>query len=1013
MELDTTPVPIKAKVNPYNKMFKIDRTPSEPTIPRQVQQPASFRERGSEFDKHMSIKFKEIKRDYNFYQMSLTSLKKKIQNGTNSLQTWELLTEEYEKMYGKYERLANLMIKKITENASQLKIKEDKYRAIEDELRTQTNEFIDTQERLATFQDTFLDMYDVFRIYMFSTQNVDIGNDLCNLQNQISALKDYFLIQLDEYTIDEKSPGGANQNLNGQNRHSLNSLRKKSQIGSKKEEISYNLSTMMNSNHNALGVKNKSEEQEPLSNYNNLVSNLKVITNNRSHMRQQDSHNMSFFDQILNNNILHNHESGDKHDPYDNNDFNVMNSMNMGLNDTQNQLTGILRNKSNHHSNNYSFQIGSSGVAGMNPHDMPKLKLSGIKSVHDHFGPEHHDSAIKSVREQIEEMTSNKKESQFKRRQAMDESIVTAKEISNLEELSEMHKRKSERVIRNVSSSNGKVRSISQFGKRRPKAPGESSTFKVSKSDKKLFADFENKMNKLDEKNKEENVPEKTNENSAIHNVYNNRINSINNSFDPMTFQSKDFQKSSEPLNPINEMSNLFQDVIRRTQREKSEDGPGPLDMTRGIDDILGVNGSGMGQSGKEDGMVIGDQSYNVLIGFEDHDFDYPSKERNRINPNLSENSFQMPNNSFQEDAFGLEAIEESGHAEDKDEQDEGEPPINDFQMTPNGIGFSHFEDAKPNIETPSERETPNPELEDTETNGTPRTEDSQPQKEKTEQQDRPVPVSKSSLEETPRNSNMVERGPLEEDELNISSKKLDDITVSDEDQKKPNDVYQSSLEESNTEKDSKARSIRSIGSEDLERESQREIASNIMDYITNGTTTDNVEVAPEKDETERDYGEEEQADVSLNSKEQSVTGESVGTPSRRNRVKRSQSESIQILANSSEKDIIFERNRALERTKTSKETLGNFSTTAGTIVAESMNQNNMSENKFENLRDKFKKKSSGDRSQKRDQEKLEELRKNRKKPKKEDDGKKKRPGKTEKKGRQAQTLYRHSRSKG
>jgi hypothetical protein len=394
-----------------------------------------------------------------------------------------------------------------------------------------------------------------------------------------------------------------------------------------------------------------------------------------------------------------------------------------------------------------------------------------------------------------------------------------------------------------------------------------------------------------------------------------------------------------------------------------------------------------------------GDQSYNVLIGLEGNDFDYPSKIEETPERNHSENSFEMPQDSFADDNVLEETGEEGNDYANWDEKKEEEiTPMNNINKNAYDVNISlDFEDAKPNIESQSEEE-PEPKNDEVVDNSNDRT-----------------LVGKSSLDETPRPSDMF-RKVNPEDELAISSRDIDDIVISKTDGTESNKVTKSSLDDKSKPSDNQAKSMKSIISADLERESQREIMSNIMEYVTNGGTVHNVDPDNKEDllvdieeynkGLKKTIEQIDETNASFESDEDSQKKDSNQDPD--TRPKRSQSDSIQILQNSSKNDIIFQRNKGIKEVGISGDTLDDYSTVAGTVVAESITQDNKSIAKLNDLRNKFKKKNK-----KNDKEKLEELKRNRDKSKgKNDDPKRKKSSKLSKKMKVRQSLYHNTKSK-
>lgn len=1007
MELDMTPIQFEKKRNSGGISGTL------PSV-------GSIRTHDSGRDKEIAIKFKQIKREYNFYQHKLDSLKAKINNqGRESLETWEMLTSEYERMYTKYEGLANQLIKRLSNVNSRLKVEEEKYRIIETEFRQQTDEFIETQENLDTFQEEFLEMYDAFRIYMFSKEGIDVGNDLCNIKNQLRALKEYFVLKLSKYTIKEK--GGSKTHLEPEpastgraSNHSLNSLKKRSMIGTKKEEISYNLSTSMNSQFNNPS-KNRQDSKimdNTYSNINNLMSNYKVIRKNYSHNRHHDSHNISVLDKILNCNLL---DQGE-HDTPHGNDFDVTNSMTLGLNDTQNQIKGLSRIKSNDSNQfkgilSYNFQINPEG-AGMNPQGMSGLGFSKINCLPENPPNDGHDSAIRSVHDRIEEMTNANKDSQLGDQMTLEESIVRSKNISNLEELSEINKRKSERIIRENNDSTFPKRSVSQFGPRKKKLD-DNSDFKVKISEQSMNFNFGSKLDKGKESDTD---GKRTGENSGKQG-----LDTIGNSFDPNVFQSKLSEMPETNRNPLNDMSLVMQDVIRRTTNEKTQEPENnPLNITKGIDDILGLQGAESRPESQQDSrknVNMADESYNVLIGFEGHDFDYSSKVDDTPQRNPSENSFNVN--------LDEKKSEEEKPESNDDHQDMDVNMDMDFSMD--------FEEAKPNIETPSEQGQSNRVIEDKNSEKENQTiEDEEDivieKKSETEdtKNDRTL-VGKSSLDETPRPSDAFTESRNTDSIPQVKIDEPDDITLS-RTENDPNSRPVLMTEEEIKDEDG-VQSAPSMKSINLESESQRELMSTIVEYMTNDNPNRESQAYNSKTDPEREntlnldtqelIGHIDEIDETNLSNTSFAEDASETEAMESDFVTPLETPSERTIDENENRDIIFLRNNSEAGVSTKTDKLDDASTVAGTVVSESMQKKSQSEKQFKSLKNKigdnknkFKKKKSVYSSKKNEKNKFSRNKSKNSKKVPTERGRKKSISSKDMKHRVKNNLYHNSKSK-
>jgi hypothetical protein len=659
----------------------------------------------------------------------------------------------------------------------------------------------------------------------------------------------------------------------------------------------------------------------------------------------------------MNNNFLNNNDEDSRHMSAHHQDFDVMNSMNLGLDDTQNKIKGLSRVKSNESvglknilSQNFHNKFGG---AGMNPHGMPGIGISHIEGQMEH--QEGHDSAIRTVHDRIEELTNVNKGSQPGSDVGFEESIVRSKEISNLDELSELNKRKSERIMRN-NSDQGKMRSMSQFGRPRENM-AESDGLNLKIPDTSIHFNIDSKIERLNKYNHN-------------HQFETNASQNINNSFDPSLFQSKLSAAPEQSSNPINDLSMSMQNLIRRTTNEKTEEEePNPLNMTKGIEDILGKNrgGESAHDSRKEEtqNINLADESYNVLIGYEGHDFDSAKKNHETPQREHSANSFDVKLSEGENEWDGENRSQDDGMGVNVDM---------DFSMD--------FQDAKPNIETPSEKN------DQSEHSGKSQENSFEIDGMGEEEDEEGVEgygtkVGKSSLDETLRPSdafnNSRERNDIVKE---IGKKREDELSISRTDENPNSRPMLTTQEDIDISEDElvQSNSAVSIQSKNLESESQRELASTILDYVTNENVTrestnkekSNFDLLLKKDkkineikeDDETNLDEEETSENEDSVKSDKNEGNENGLTTENNDSKEDNEPSIQTVDTTN--DIIFKRNHSQQNPSFMTDKMDDCSTVAGTVVAESFQKKSQSEKKLVNLKNKFKKKKNPDSSKKR-----------------------------------------------
>ena len=155
-------------------------------------------------DPKIETSFQEIKRDYRSYKGYLENIKRVVGPEVEQEQTWKVLTKGYQNMYDKYDRLVSLMMKGLFKLESRNNMMERRKNDAEDMMEEYSDRLHESEFQMANFERNFLDMYEVFRLYIYSKSNQDIGNDLNLIENQISSLKDFLLLKLNKYSFKTK-----------------------------------------------------------------------------------------------------------------------------------------------------------------------------------------------------------------------------------------------------------------------------------------------------------------------------------------------------------------------------------------------------------------------------------------------------------------------------------------------------------------------------------------------------------------------------------------------------------------------------------------------------------------------------------------------------------------------------------------------------------------------------------------------------------------------------------------
>ena len=303
---------------------------------------SSYRTNQGLMNPEIEEKYKKIKRDNHKYRTEMSEIKEEMDE-----KIWSKVSSDYQSMNFKYDSLINLLFKQITKEESKRHMLQKKLKHSESMVEEYSENLQETSFRMATFERQFSDMYEMFRVYIFSKNNQDIGNDLTLIDNQISSLKDFFSLKLNKFKIQTTGDSELGDMDESNSNNNRTSEPKQPSIVNKNEEISYNLSQTI-----GLGQTVNTDMQSKLDslNFSNIKNNIMTLT--RNNHSKDDSKNISVLDQIINRNLF---QSNLKHTHFSNQgtegenqnntqmDFDVINSMiEEGINDSKiNQLATI------------------------------------------------------------------------------------------------------------------------------------------------------------------------------------------------------------------------------------------------------------------------------------------------------------------------------------------------------------------------------------------------------------------------------------------------------------------------------------------------------------------------------------------------------------------------------------------------------------------------------------------------------------------------------------------------